>query len=88
VVRPPWETRRELLVRVEAETDWSYGSKPEARVLGEHLRLGVINVDKHRGPTSHEVAATVKRMMGLDHAGQSGTLEEAGVIPPSQAFYL
>jgi len=80
--------RRELLVRLEAETDERYGCEPDRRPLEKHLRMGVINLDKHRGPTSHEVAATVKRILGLTHAGQGGTLECLGEIPLSPASCL
>ncbi len=72
---PPWEVKRETLVRVEAETDWRYGTDPSKRPIDKHIRYGVINLDKHRGPTSHEVAATVKNMLGLSLAGHGGTLE-------------
>jgi len=72
----PWEIRRETLVRIEAETDWRYGVNPHERPLEKHIRYGVINLDKHRGPTSHEVAATLKNILGISHAGHGGTLEE------------
>ncbi len=74
-ITPPWMRERELLVRIDADTDWSYGEKPEDRPVEKLLKLGVINLDKHRGPTSHEVAATLKKMLSLSHAGHGGTLE-------------
>ena len=76
-LKPPWEIEREQLVRVDAETDWSYGEDPYKRPVEKLLRLGVINLDKHRGPTSHEVAATLKQVVGVSHAGHGGTLEKA-----------
>jgi H/ACA ribonucleoprotein complex subunit 4 len=44
---------------------------------------GVVNVDKPRGPTSHEVTAWVKRLCGIDKAGHAGTLDPkvSGVLP-------
>jgi len=38
-------------------------------------KYGVINLDKPAGPTSHEVAAWVKRILNLQQVGHGGTLE-------------
>jgi H/ACA ribonucleoprotein complex subunit 4 len=56
---------------------------PEKRSLKMHLNLGVINLDKTSGPTSHEVAAWVKRILQVEKAGHSGTLDPkvTGVLP-------
>ncbi|MEM2004886.1 MAG: tRNA pseudouridine synthase A [Zestosphaera sp.] len=66
--------RQYVLVR-EFRTDESFGKIPEQRSLDEKLRFGVINLDKPPGPTSHEVAAWVKELLGLDKVGHGGTLE-------------
>lgn len=71
----PWETQRKLLARIEEETDPSYGCPPLKRPLDQHLRYGLVNLDKPSGPSSHEVVAWVKRMLKLKHAGHGGTLE-------------
>lgn len=71
----PWEIERKLLVKTEDKTDPSYGRKPEERPTEEYIRYGVINLDKPAGPTSHEVAAWVKRILKLEHVGHGGTLE-------------
>jgi len=71
----PWETERKLLVKAEGETDPSYGCKPEERPAGQYMKYGVINLDKPAGPTSHEVAAWVKRILKLQQVGHGGTLE-------------
>ena len=39
------------------------------------MNLGAINLDKTSGPTSHEVAAWVKRILEIEKAGHSGTLD-------------
>jgi H/ACA ribonucleoprotein complex subunit 4 len=72
---PPWETKRKLLVKAEDKTDPRYGHKPEERPAEEYMKYGVINLDKPAGPTSHEVAAWVKRILNLQHVGHGGTLE-------------
>ena len=71
---PPWAVERELLVKAEDETDPRYGYRPEERPLDEYLRLGVVNLDKPPGPTSHEVTTWVKRLLGVGKAGHGGTL--------------
>jgi len=43
--------------------------------LEEKLESGVIVIDKPPGPTSHEVVAYLKKMLGLKRAGHGGTLE-------------
>ena len=82
-------TRTEL-VKIEEETDPSYGCPPEKRSLDQHIRFGLINLDKPSGPSSHEVVAWVKRLLRLKHAGHGGTLEAvrmAGAIQWSLASF-
>jgi H/ACA ribonucleoprotein complex subunit 4 len=71
----PWEIKRQLLTKAEGKTDPRYGYNPEERPAKEYMRYGVINLDKPAGPTSHEVAAWVKRILKLEHVGHGGTLE-------------
>lgn len=71
----PWEIERELLVKAEGRTNPRYGYNPEERPAEDYIRYGVINLDKPAGPTSHEVAAWVKRILGLQRVGHGGTLE-------------
>jgi H/ACA ribonucleoprotein complex subunit 4 len=70
----PWTIKRELLTKSEAETDPNYGQKPEDRTYPNLVRFGVINLDKPPGPTSHEVAAWVRRILDVKQAGHGGTL--------------
>lgn len=71
----PWEINRELLVKAEDKTNPSYGHKPEERPAEEYIKYGIINLDKPAGPSSHEVAAWVKRILKLESVGHGGTLE-------------
>ena len=71
----PWETTRERLIKAEDVTDPMHGHKPSERPAEEYIRYGVINLDKTAGPTSHEVAAWVKKIMHLPRIGHGGTLE-------------
>jgi len=64
-------------------TDERYGHRPWERPLERHFRYGFIPLDKPPGPTSHEVVATVSRILGVKRAGHSGTLDPhvSGVLP-------
>ena len=79
----PWEIKRTLLTKAEEETDPSHGCKPQERPPQDYIRFGVINLDKPSGPSSHEVAAWVKRLINLKHAGHGGTLDPkvTGILP-------
>ena len=70
----PWRIKRELLIKAEDETDPKFGHRPEERSIQEHIRFGVINLDKPSGPSSHEITAWVKRILNIEHAGHGGTL--------------
>jgi H/ACA ribonucleoprotein complex subunit 4 len=80
---PPWEIKRELLVKAEDTTDPKYGRKPNERPAEDYIRYGVIDLDKPAGPTSHEVAAWVKKIIHLTRIGHGGTLDPkvTGVLP-------
>ncbi|MCL5788481.1 MAG: hypothetical protein M1357_01555 [Candidatus Marsarchaeota archaeon] len=41
-----------------------------------------MNIDKPRGPSSHEVAAWVGKMAGAAKVGHGGTLEPLAEKPP------
>ena len=71
----PWETERETLIKADDRTDSSFGCKPEERQSEQLIKFGVVNLDKPAGPSSHEVAAWVKRILKLEHVGHGGTLE-------------
>ena len=74
-INEPWEIKRSLVVKAEEETNPSFGHKPEERTIKEHIRFGIINLDKPAGPSSHEVTAWLKRILNLKRAGHGGTLE-------------
>ena len=74
-INEPWKIKRSLVVRAEEETDPRHGHRPEERPIKEHMRFGIINLDKPAGPSSHEVTAWLKRILSLESAGHGGTLE-------------
>lgn len=73
-IKPPWKIRHKVIVKAEDSTDPAYGCPPEMRPMQDYLANGIINLDKPSGPSSHEVVAWVKRIVGVKHAGHSGTL--------------
>jgi len=79
----PSEKKRETLVKSEDNTDVRHGKKPEDRPIEDYIRKGVINLDKPAGPTSHEVTSWVKKILDLEKAGHSGTLDPnvTGLLP-------
>lgn len=64
-----------FLIKSEEVSNPRHGEYPGARNLEELLKRGVVLVDKPRGPTSHQVAAWVKEILGIEKAGHSGTLD-------------
>jgi H/ACA ribonucleoprotein complex subunit 4 len=51
------------------------GVKPSERSVEEKLRFGLLVVDKPIGPTSHETASFVKKILNLSKTGHTGTLD-------------
>lgn len=71
------------LIKSEQESNEEYGKRPTERSIEELVRSSVIIVDKHSGPTSHQVTKWVSEIFGVDKAGHTGTLDPAvtGVLP-------
>ncbi|MFH1247336.1 MAG: RNA-guided pseudouridylation complex pseudouridine synthase subunit Cbf5 [Candidatus Micrarchaeota archaeon] len=59
------------------------GVAPSERSIEQALEHGVICIDKPQGPSSHEVSAFVKKILNIEKAGHTGTLdpEVSGVLP-------
>ncbi len=74
---------RSFALRRQAETNADHGLRPHERPLAEHLRFGVVNLDKPSGPSSHQVVAWIKLALNLEKAGHGGTLDPnvTGVLP-------
>lgn len=81
--KPAWEITRDIRVKAEEEANPEYGCPPEDRPLDQMIRFGMVVIDKTPGPTSHEVAAWIKKLLGLDKVGHGGTLDPkvTGVLP-------
>ncbi len=73
-------TRQLFLKR---ESAGNFGKSPEERTPEELIKCGMINLDKPKGPTSHQVSDYAQRILGITKAGHSGTLDPqvTGVQP-------
>jgi len=72
-----------MVVLDEEPTDPAHGWPSDQRPVAALLEYGLIPLDKPRGPTSHEVVAWTRRMLGVEKAGHSGTLDPpvSGLLP-------
>ena len=74
---------RTVLIRRKSESDPKFGCVPAKRPASMLIHYGIVNINKPRGPTSHQVSAYVQQILGIDKAGHSGTLDPhvTGVLP-------
>ena len=78
----PFEkAEKKLFIKKESTSE--QGINPESRSVEELINYGIINLNKPRGPSSHQVSAYVQQILGIDKAGHSGTLDPhvTGVLP-------
>ncbi len=79
----PSDESEQLLIKSQDATSPEHGCAPQKRSVKDLLNYGVINLDKPRGPTSHEVVSWVRKILGIEIAGHGGTLDPrvTGVLP-------
>lgn len=82
----PMEKRiaqRQFLVKEKTPLLLDVGSPPDIRGLDELIHTGFVLIDKPAGPTSHQVSAWVRDILGLERTGHCGTLDPnvTGVLP-------
>jgi len=77
------DLKRKRLVRIQAKTNPNYGKKPEELTVKELLNNGFINLNKPKGPTSHQVDSWLKKILSSEKIGHGGTLDPnaTGVLP-------
>lgn len=75
--------KQEVVIKKEEETSSDYGCIPEKRSVEELINYGVVNINKPEGPTSHQVADYVQRILHLKKSGHGGSLDPGvtGVLP-------
>ncbi len=61
----------------------TFGKKPGERTPKELIQYGIVNIDKPKGPTSHQLSDYVQKILHDEKAGHSGTLDPqvTGVQP-------
>jgi tRNA pseudouridine55 synthase len=72
-----------LIQLSESVTDDRYGHYLYERPIHILFDYGLILIDKPSGPTSHEVASWVKKILNIEKSGHSGTLDPGatGLLP-------
>jgi H/ACA ribonucleoprotein complex subunit 4 len=80
---PQDKVKRKRLIKAKALTTSKFGTIPKDRNLNELLNSGIVLLDKPSGPTSHQAAAWVKNILGIEKAGHGGTLDPrvTGLLP-------
>jgi len=64
-----------VLIKKQAETDSKFGCKPGERSVETLINYGVVNINKPAGPSSHQIADYVQKILNIEKSGHSGTLE-------------
>lgn len=72
-----------LQIFTKKNAEGLFGKLPSDRTIEERLIYSIINLDKPKGPTSHQVSDYVQKILGLKKSGHSGTLDPqvTGVQP-------
>ena|SRR3989338_1717516 len=71
------------LIFIKKAAVGEFGKPPVERTADELINYGIVNIDKPKGPTSHQTSDYVKKILHLSKAGHSGTLDPGvtGVQP-------
>lgn len=72
-----------IVLEKDVETSANHGCSPSDRSVEQLFESGFILLDKAPGPSSHQVSAWARDMMGLEKLGHGGTLDPfaTGVLP-------
>jgi len=64
---------QKMLVKRESEAQ--FGKNPGERTVNELMDYGVVNINKPKGPTTHQVSDFVKKILEIKKCGHSGSLD-------------
>ncbi len=80
---PAEKNEPKILIKKEGTTSDKHGSIPKERNIQDLINLGIININKPSGPTSHQVSDYVQKILSIAKSGHSGTLDPkvTGVLP-------
>lgn len=72
-----------IILEKDAKTSPEHGTVPSERTVEQLLESCFILLDKSPGPSSHQVSAWARDMMGLEKLGHGGTLDPfaSGLLP-------
>ena len=72
-----------IILEKDAKTSQDHGTIPSERTIEQLLESCFILLDKSPGPSSHQVSAWARDMMGLEKLGHGGTLDPfaSGLLP-------
>lgn len=72
-----------MIIKRDMKSNPAYGAPPNNRSIQQLLNTGFINLDKPKGSTSAQTVAYVKKIVGVNKAGHTGTLDPdvSGVLP-------
>ena len=72
-----------IILEKDAKTSPEHGTIPSERSIEQLLESCFILLDKSPGPSSHQVSAWARDMMGLEKLGHGGTLDPfaSGLLP-------
>ena len=63
------------LIKKQEASSTPFGCYPGARTLEEHIKNGIIILDKPSGPSSHQVDRWIKDILEIDKCSHGGTLD-------------
>jgi H/ACA ribonucleoprotein complex subunit 4 len=64
-----------MVVKTNHYTPLNCGSLPLERSITEHMKYGIISLDKSSNPSSHEVVTWVRNILECEKTGHCGTLD-------------
>ena len=66
-----------------SEGESAFGKGPDERTVEELIKTSLIVVDKHAGPTSHQISQWMREIFNVNKTAHSGTLDPmvTGVLP-------
>lgn len=72
-----------IILDADAVTSSDHGCAPADRSIDQLFESGFILLDKAPGPSSHQISAWARDMMGLEKLGHGGTLDPfaTGLLP-------
>ena len=63
------------LIKKHEASSTPFGTYPGARSLSEHIKNGIIIIDKTSGPTSHQIDRWIKELLNVSKVSHGGTLD-------------